>query len=128
VARLDGFVIPQEWIDNALRAGEEPDPVQFEEFLTTAGSFFGLAAGAAWIASRGGYQASGPLEKRALRYIVGLLGILILWMGLGAVFPSAEDLISYILRYVRYTLVGFWIIAGAPGLFFHFKLADPPKM
>ena len=24
-------------------------------------------------------------------------------------------------------LVGFWIIAGAPGLFFHFKLAEKPN-
>ena len=128
VARLDGYVIPQEWLDNARRAGAEPDPVSMEGFLTSAGSLFGLAAGAAWIASRGGYDASGPLEKRAFRYIIGLIGILILWMGLGLVFPRDENIISYILRYFRYTIVGFWVTAGAPWLFFHFKLAERPKM
>lgn len=128
VMRLSEFVISQEWIDNALRAGEAPAPVSMEGFLTSAGSFFGIAAGASWIASRGGFQASGPVEKRALRYVIGLVGILILWMGLGEVFPRDENMISYVLRYFRYTLVGFWVMAGAPWLFFRFKLADKPKM
>ena len=127
VTRLDGYVFPEEWKDNALRAGPLPDPVSLEGILTSTGSLFGLSAGAAWIAARGGYQAAGPVEKRALRYVIGLIGILILWFGLGQVFPRAETLISYILRYMRYSLVGFWVIAGAPWLFFHFKLAERPN-
>jgi len=125
--RLDGYSFPEEWKANALRAGPLPDPVSVEGILTSSGSLFGLAAGAAWIASRGGYQASGPIEKRALRYVIGLIGILIFWFGLGQLFPRDESLISYFLRYLRYSLVGFWIIAGAPGLFFHFKLAERPN-
>lgn len=128
VARLDGYVIPQEWIDNALRAGEAPDPVSMENFLTSAGTLFGLAAGLAWIAARGGHQADGPFWNRFLRYVIGLIGILILWRGLGAIFPRDENLLSYLLRYFRYTLVGLWISAAAPWLFFHFKLAGKPKM
>jgi membrane-associated phospholipid phosphatase len=127
VARLEGYVFPEAWKENALRAGPLPDPVTLEGILTSAGSLFGLSAGAAWIAARGGYQASGPVEKRALRYVIGLIGILILWFGLGQVFPRDETLISYILRYLRYSLVGFWVIAGAPWLFFHFKLAERPN-
>jgi membrane-associated phospholipid phosphatase len=128
VGRLDGYTFPAEWRDNALRAGELPAPVSIEGFITSAGTLFGLAVGAAWIAARGGYQASGPVEKRALRYVIGLIGVVILWMGLGEVFPDNADLISYFLRYVRYSLVGFWVSGGAPGLFFRFKLADKPKM
>jgi len=128
VNRLDGFIIPQEWIDNALRAGEAPAPISMGGFLTSAGTLFGLGAGVAWISTRGGYSASGPTEKRALRYVVGLIGVLILWMGLGEVFPRDETMISYVLRYFRYMLVGFWVSAGAPWLFFHFKLADQPKI
>ena len=128
VMDLADYVLPPEWIENALRAGEQPDPVAIEGILTSAGSLFGLAAGAAWIASRGGYDASGPLDKRALRYAIGLIGILILWMGLGQVFPREANLISYILRYARYSFVGFWVTAGAPWLFFHFRLASRPNM
>jgi hypothetical protein len=121
-ARLEGYIFPPEWEENARRAGPLPDPVSIEGAFTTAGSLFGLAAGAAWIASRGGFQTAGPLEKRALRYVIGLLGIIILWFGLGQVFPDGETIVPLFLRYLRYTLVGFWITAGAPWLFYHFKL------
>jgi membrane-associated phospholipid phosphatase len=125
---LNAYVFPVAWTENALRAGPLPDPVSTEGFFTSAGTFFGLALGAAWIATWGGYRASGPLEKRALRYVIGLLGILVFWYGLGAVFPRGETLLPLLLRYLRYTLVGLWITAGAPWLFFHFKLANQPKM
>jgi len=128
VERLAGYTFPEEWKDNALRAGPLPTPVSIEGFITTAGTLFGLAVGVAWMAARGGYQASGPLEKRALRYVIGLIGIVILWMGLGQVFPDNADMISYLLRYLRYTLVGFWVSGGAPWLFLRFNLADKPKM
>jgi len=125
VGRLAGYTFPEEWKVNALRASDElPTPVSLEGFITSAGTFFGLAAGIAWIVSRGGYQAEGPIGKRAIRYIVGLIGIVVLWRGLGLVFPDQADLISYLLRYFRYSLVGFWISAGAPWLFFRFKLAN----
>ncbi len=127
-ARLDGYVFPAEWEENARRAGPLPDPVSIEGTFTSAGSFFGLAAGAAWIASRGGFQTAGPLEKRALRYVIGLIGILILWFGLGQVFPDGETVLPLLLRYIRYFLVGFWVTAGAPWLFFHFNLVRQPKM
>jgi hypothetical protein len=127
-APLHAYVFPVEWTDNALRAGPLPDPVTVEGILTSAGSFFGLAAGAAWIASRGGYEAAGSVDRRALRYVIGLIGIMILWYGLGEVFPRGEELVPLALRYIRYALVGFWITAGAPWLFFHFKLARYPKM
>ena len=125
VGRLEGYTFPSEWMDNALRTSEDlPAPVSMEGTLTSAGTFFGFAMGIAWIESRGGYQADGPVGKRALRFVIGLMGVLILWRGLGLVFPDQNDLISYILRYIRYTLVGFWIAAGAPWLFFRFKLAN----
>ena len=84
-----------------------------------------LAVGLAWIASRVGCQTSGSIAKWALRYVIGPIGIMILWFGLGQVFSRGETLIPLVLRYVRYSLVGFWITAGAPWLFFHFKLVSP---
>lgn len=126
--RLAGFVLPAEWVENALRTGEAPAPISIEDTFTVAGTFFGIALGLMWISSRGGYQASGPAVKRTLRFFVGLIGVLILWRGLGMVLPEGEELIPLILRYFRYMLVGFWIFAGAPWLFFRIKLAEPPKM
>ena len=127
-AHLRGYVFPVEWTENALRAGSLPNPASIEPIFTSAGSLFGLAAGAAWIASHGGYQTSGSIEKRVLRYVIGLIGIIILWYGLGKVFPRGETWIPLTLRYIRYSLVGLWVTAGAPWLFFHFKLVRAPKI
>ncbi len=127
-AHLNGYTFPVEWTANALRAGPLPAPASIEDVFTVAGSLFGMAAGAAWIASRGGYQAEGPVGQRALRYVVGLIGVLILWEGLGAILPGGETWIPLTLRYIRYSLVGFWMTGGAPWLFFHFNLARKPNI
>jgi len=122
---LNGYSLPEEWKTNALRAGSLPDPVSIEDFISSAGTFFGLALGTLWLATRGGYQADGPIGQRALRFVVGLIGVLIFWRGLALLLPDNADLISHVFRYIRYSLVGFWVSAGAPWLFFRFKLAQP---
>ena len=62
------------------------------------------------------------------RYILGLVGLLILWYGLGLVFPREATFIAYLLRYLRYTLVGAWITAGAPYLFLRLHLAEKTNL
>ncbi|MCL4530023.1 MAG: phosphatase PAP2 family protein [Chloroflexi bacterium] len=120
---LRDYVFPQEWMTNALRAGASlPAPVSMDATLTSAGTLFGLFVGLAWINRRGGYQVSGPAGKRILALVIGLMGVLILYLGLKLVFPSGDSLPAYILRYLRYALVGFWVSGGAPWMFFHFKI------
>jgi len=120
-----GYQIPETWISNSLLAGTElPDPVNPNSTFTSAGTLFGLAAGAAWIMSMGGYQASGPAEKRAIRYVIGLIGILIFYLGLGSIFPRGDGFIFYLLRYIRYALLGWWVSGGAPWVFVRLKLAE----
>jgi hypothetical protein len=84
---------------------------------------FGFLAGLAWIRSRGGFSTASQTKQWVARYILGLVGLLILWYGLGLVFPREATFVAYLLRYLRYTLVGSWITAGAPYLFLRFHLA-----
>lgn len=120
------YQVSKEWVNNALlpKDAEMPAPVDANSPFTSAGVLFGMAAGAAWIESLGGYNAAGSLQKRALRYAVGLIGILILYVGLGEIFPRGDGFIFYLLRYIRYTLVGAWVSGGAPWVFMRFNLAD----
>lgn len=125
VALRSGFQVPALWVDNALLAGTElPAPVDPNGIFTSAGSFFGLGFGLAWIMSMGGYQATGPVWMRALRYVIGLVGVLILWMGLGEIFPRGEGILFYSLRFIRYALVGWWVTGGAPWVFIRFKIVE----
>lgn len=128
IALRSNFQIPDFWTNNALLVGTElPAPIDANGIFTSAGTFFGLASGAAWIVSLGGYQAKGPLGKRALRYIIGLIGVLIFWMGLGALLPRGDGFIFYTLRFIRYALVGWWVAGGAPWAFIRMRLAEHPN-
>jgi hypothetical protein len=126
-ATLSGWSIPTEWISNARQAfPEEPviTPLSFHNVLSAPAAMFGLAAGWIWITSLGGFSVQGVWWKLILRYFAGLVGVLILYMGLGSIFPETETISAYILRYIRYALIGFWMAGFAPWLFVKIKLAD----
>lgn len=121
---LRAWSIPPEWLANARAAGaEDPSPVTFGGVIVSSATLFGLLTGLAWLRSQGGFSAEGPFGQRLLRLVVGLVGVAVLWFGLGAVFPRGEALIPYLLRYLRYALVGGWISAGGPWLFIRLSLA-----
>jgi membrane-associated phospholipid phosphatase len=123
---LRDFQLPMEWVENAASGSPEfleTGPLSLSELMTSAGAFFGLAAGAIWLASLGGFDTGGPLGRRLLRYPVGLAGVFLLWYGLGAVLPRGEFWLAYALRFLRYGLVGFWISGLAPSIFIRLGLA-----
>jgi membrane-associated phospholipid phosphatase len=122
---LRDWPLPQAWLDNAALAGVEelPNPKTLNGLLSPSATLFGLLAGIAWLKTQGGFRAEGSWKHRILRYALGLLGIAVFWFGLGFVFPRGESILPYILRFVRYTLVGFWVSAGAPWVFIQLGLA-----
>jgi membrane-associated phospholipid phosphatase len=129
-AALSGWQPQAEWVKNALASQPEAgiDPLNLDGAFTLSGTWFGLMAGAAWLYHRrGGYDASGTPRQRLLRYVIGVAGIYLLWFGLGRVFPRHADVLSFTLRFFRYTLVGLWISALAPLLFERMGLALAPK-
>lgn len=124
---LAGWSFPVDWINNAhLAFPDVPEitPLSYHNFLSSPGAFFGLAAGWIWISGLGGFSTRDPWLKLILRYILGLIGVLILYLGLGQLFPETETFIAYALRYIRYTLIGFWISGFAPWIFVKLKLAS----
>jgi membrane-associated phospholipid phosphatase len=118
-----GWVMPAEWVANATRTGgAAPDPLSLSTQVTAAGTLFGLCIGLAWITPRGGFSTAGPVGKRVLRYVLGMIGIAILYAGLKAIFPDGDGIVPYTFRYIRYVLMGFWVSGGAPWIFSKLKL------
>ena len=123
---LGDWTLPQEWINNARLAfpdSEIIDPLVLSGIVTPAATFFGLALGAGLVQQRGGFDAGGPLWQRAVRFLVGILGVLVFYIGLDLLFPDGQTLLPLALRFVRYTLVGLWVSGLAPLVFLQLKLA-----
>jgi membrane-associated phospholipid phosphatase len=62
------------------------------------------------------FSVEGPLPQRVLRFFVGGVVLVVVWLGSKALLPSEPEG-ALILRLVRYTLVGAWTSLGAPWLF-----------
>jgi membrane-associated phospholipid phosphatase len=121
---------PAAWLQNAADdlGGESLNPLALEGLITTCASFFGLGLGALLMQAQGGFDPKDRPRRLLYRYLLGLLGAVILWQGLGLIFPRGENLLSYGLRFIRYSLVGFWITYLAPLMFIRLKLLEalPP--
>jgi membrane-associated phospholipid phosphatase len=120
-----GWQVPLLWQQNVTAAfpGALIDPAPRSDTYTLAGLWLGMLIGASLIHKVGGYQPPARFGQKLLAYLIGLIGVMIFWYGLGAIFPRTEELFSYGLRYLRYALVGFWIIALAPLVFRKLKIS-----
>lgn len=104
------------------------DAVSADDAVQAVGILLGLGWGFVMESSRVRFQVEGPWWKRLLRYLVGMLGILAIWRGLGAVLPTEPLWLGMPLRLARYTLLGLWGAFYAPWVFvrLHLAEADPP--
>lgn len=124
-----------EWLANIAitRPGDELfNPLSMSSPVSYAATFFGMAAGWVLMKRNGGYDASGKAWIRLGRYIVGVIGMLIIWRGLGMalewLLPNEESFPALTMRYVRYGLVGMWVTFLAPWVFVRLKLAAAPGL
>jgi len=121
--------LPSEWIQNAAAIAPDKSiaPLSIKDLVLSAAVFSGIISGAILFDSRGGFDTRGPWLKRLGRYLVGIVGILLLWQGLDVLFgllSPEESLLGYTLRYVRYGLIGVWISALGPIVFIRLGLAE----
>lgn len=113
------WVMDSDWVE---RAGEV-DPLSIEGIFTLSGTWVGMLGGYVILTEKKGhFQAGEGGWRRLVRFLVGLVGVAILYLGLGQLFPDNEDLISYLLRFLRYTLIGVWVSWLGPIVFEKLKL------
>ena len=114
---LIGLILGARWVagdwimesDWVARAGEV-DPYNLDGVFTLSGTWFGMLSGLIVLtATKGHFLAGEGGWRRAARFLVGLLGIFVLYFGLGQVFPRNADWVSFSLRFFRYTLIGLWV-------------------
>ncbi|NIM95277.1 MAG: phosphatase PAP2 family protein [Anaerolineales bacterium] len=119
-------VIPTEWIETAKAAAPEADPIDprnLEGVINLSGMILGFGSGAALLTNWGGFKVDGPILQRFGRYIVGILGLFIIFFGLRLILPEGDSILAQSLRYLHYALVSFWASYLAPRLFVALRLA-----
>jgi hypothetical protein len=117
---------PTVWAETAAAAapGAAPiDPLDVSSILAIGGIFLGFAVGGALLIDWGGFRVDGPWTQRLMRFGVGLAGVVVIFIGLAAIFPSGPSPLATILRVLRYAFVGFWISYLAPRVFVRARLA-----
>ena len=90
--------------------------------VAAAGTFWGWAAGVILLFHQTHFDARSDGWKRVMRFVIGVIGLLIVWRGLQMILPGEATLVPQILRYLRYALTGFWVGYGAPWVFIRLKL------
>jgi membrane-associated phospholipid phosphatase len=94
------------------------DPFNLDGAFTLSGTWTGMLAGYLLLAEgKGRFLAGEGGWRRLVRFLVGLVGVALLWFGLGEVFPREADVFSYALRFLRYTLTGLWVAWWGPLVF-----------
>ncbi len=126
--RAAAFEIPDSWVQNAsvMDAEEAIAPLSLGDIVVSGSALFGLASGAILLNNRGGFDAGGPWDKRLWRYLLGLVGVVLLWQGLDMLFALIapdETVLGYVLRFIRYGFIGLWISLLGPMIFIRLGIA-----
>ncbi|MFA5078500.1 MAG: hypothetical protein WC541_03340, partial [Dehalococcoidia bacterium] len=100
---------------------------QSNEAITSAGTLFGIAVGLVFARRYSWFNVQGTWWQRVLRFLIGFVVVLALYLGLKAAFPPDDAACGGAFRFLRYTLIGFWIVLGAPWLFRLMRLAPASK-
>jgi len=114
-----------------------PDPAEWSpynadartvtHFFTIAGATFGACTGYALMRQYAHFNPKGDWTKRGLRYLLGIVILLVLFFGMDIAFAAIapdESTLGYILRFIRYGSSLFWATFLAPWLFLKTKLAE----
>ena len=98
------------------------NPSGNDDFLTAVGAFMGVAVGVAMERRWVHFCSGGLWSKQVIRYFLGIVVLVGLWIGLRIAFSQLEP--SGLFRVIRYALVGLWGGFGAPWMFVRLKLAE----
>jgi len=104
-----------------LQIQSSPDTISSVAALTGIG--YGLLLFLSFI---GGIRP-GNWMQRLISFLVGVIGIGIIYLGLKLILPSEGQSLYQLSRFFRYLLLGIWISFGAPWLFIRMGLARQVK-
>ena len=97
------------------------------EIVQAMSAFAGFGSGLALSHRYLHFNSTGPIWQRALRFLLGVVIVAVLYVGLSAVFPGEGEAYYLPFRILRYAAVGLWISFGAPWVFNALRLTTAAK-
>jgi membrane-associated phospholipid phosphatase len=94
------------------------------DIISSVAVFTGVVYGLLFFSSTVGGIQLGNWLQRFFSFLVGIIGIGILYLGLKLILPSEGQPFYHLYRFFRYLLLGIWISFGAPWLFIRLGLAS----
>ncbi|UCE30763.1 MAG: phosphatase PAP2 family protein [Burkholderiales bacterium] len=95
--------------------------------VAVTGALSGLSIGFVLQQRWAAFAVAGSLRQRAMRFVLGAVGLVAVYLGLRAVFGAIvsqeETALWYLLRFLRYALVGLWAGGLWPMIAVRFGLA-----
>lgn len=131
-AAIGGIADPPAWEAQAAAAyapvpgGRATGTRDLNGLMVLVGMAFGAGTGAALARRSVPFDARGPWASRILRFALGIIVLLALRVGLGAVFPREPETVALFFRAVRYAAMGLWAVWLAPWVFVRLRLAQGP--
>ena len=93
------------------------------DIISSVAALTGVGYGLLFFSSSIGGIRPGNWLQRLFSFLVGIIGIGILYFGLKLILPSEDQSFYQLSRFSRYLLLGIWISFGAPWLFIRMGLA-----
>jgi membrane-associated phospholipid phosphatase len=95
-----------------------------ESVVTNFALLLGVGVGLLLENSRVRFTVDGSVVQRILRYLVGIVVTVLIWYGLGQLFPREPLEVALPLRFLRYLLLGLWGVYFGPMVFVRLGLAN----
>jgi membrane-associated phospholipid phosphatase len=109
--------MPARGVGSSVNVPVDAEITSVKAVFARAGALFGLGVGVALMWRMPRVDAGGAITVRVSRFIIGFIGILVIWRGLDTVFPKEPYMTAMSYRFVRYALLAWWISHGASILF-----------
>lgn len=114
----DSWQMPAAWHENIMaHLGQVGNPRSLEGALLSSGMLLGMCVGRISMVACGDFAMAGRPAECLLRYLVGMVGLAMLWFGLGQILPTGDTPLVAAIEYLQAVLVGLWVTVLAPLLF-----------
>lgn len=124
VTRLyTGWTLPAAWAQVT-----QADVERLATLVAMSGALFGLLVGASAMHRLGWFDAGGPIPLRLGRWLLGSIGLGLIYFALKKYLPHDDSLAANVLRYVGYAGLTLWVQVVAPLLFLKLRLAWRPSV